>query len=164
MAPTLQNIVDFACYYDWVNKKFQDWDFCNEMWPDHTKDEDDTDLVGKKYNYVYHRYNTMFVNRPASFFESTRNMTHGLFVRYAKETGNTIPLSNMKSCHCVVQYLEANVPRFEKCSMSILASIPKAIKAVSEYRNNPRYQHYVSDWDYNEVQDDNNNDKSEQKE
>jgi len=72
----------------WSENKLTDWNFCNELWSDMTKESEDWDLGGK-FNYVYHRYNQSFKNHLIHMLYNTPTYRDIIFsklsIKYMKE-------------------------------------------------------------------------------
>lgn len=72
-----QEIVNF---FRWLDTSLKDRGFCYQHFPEHTEERDDWDFGGK-YNYIWHRYHTMFEELPIAFLTNTPTFRRKIWTR-----------------------------------------------------------------------------------
>jgi hypothetical protein len=85
----INNMDEYARFLIWADIRLTDIDWCIEKWNEkpYTTGQQDYDIIGKPYNYFYHRYNTTFLQKPANFLYNTKSGidTEGMLLSHYKK-------------------------------------------------------------------------------
>lgn len=99
---------DFINYAETV---LSDWDMCDKLWPNHSKNERDYDIEGINFNYIYHRYNYSFKDRFTYMWYNTPTFTNELLYTLASHYMKKVSLDREQST-VLFQFITINFKQY----------------------------------------------------